>query len=61
MEAPDLLNLDDDDDKKSDEDETRRFTIKDFKDKAQRFAQDNFDKFAAKKKLKLKNENSIKN
>lgn len=52
LEAPDLLQLEDDEERKSDEDDTRRLTIKDFKEKAQKFAKDNFDKFAAKKKGK---------
>ena len=34
LDAPDLLMLEDDEDRKSDEDDTRRFTIKDFKEKA---------------------------
>jgi len=34
LDAPDLLLLEDDEERKSDEDETRRFTIKDFKEKA---------------------------
>ncbi len=54
MDAPDLLYLEDDEERKSDEDDTRRFTIKDFKEKAQKFAKDNFDKYAAKKKTKGK-------
>lgn len=52
LDAPDLLMLEDDEERKSDEDDTRRFTIKDFKDKAQKFVKDNFDKYAAKKKNK---------
>ena len=52
MEAPDLLHLEDDEERKSDEDDTRRFTIKDFKEKAQKFVKDNFDKYAAKKNKK---------
>ena len=54
LDAPDLLLLEDDEERKSDEDDTRRFTIKDFKDKAQKFVKDNFDKYAAKKKPKTK-------
>ena len=52
-----MLLLEDDEERKSDEDDTRRFTIKDFKEKAQKFVKDNFDKYAAKKKNKglLKN------
>ena len=42
LDAPDLLMLEDDEDRKSDEDDTRRFTIKDFKEKAQKFVKDNF-------------------
>lgn len=53
LEAPDLLLLEDDEDRKSDEDDTRRFTIKDFKDKAQKFVKDNFQVYAGKKKPKL--------
>jgi len=34
LDAPDLLYLEDDEERKSDEDDTRRFTIKDFKEKA---------------------------
>jgi hypothetical protein len=34
LDAPDLLLLEDDEERKSDEDDTRRFTIKDFKEKA---------------------------
>ena len=57
LDAPDLLMLEDDEERKSDEDDTRRFTIKDFKEKAQKFARENFDKYAAKKKNKgTKNE-----
>ncbi|CDW83010.1 UNKNOWN [Stylonychia lemnae] len=55
LDAPDLLYLEDDEERKSDEDDTRRFTIKDFKEKAQKFVKDNFDKYAAKKKPKTKN------
>ena len=44
--------LEDDEDRKSDEDDTRRFTIKDFKEKAQKFVKDNFQTYAGKKKLK---------
>ena len=55
LDAPDLLLLEDDEERKSDEDDTRRFTIKDFKEKAQKFVKDNFDKYAAKKKPKAKN------
>lgn len=44
--------LEDDEERKSDEDDTRRFTIKDFKEKAQKFVKDNFDKYAAKRKTK---------
>ena len=52
LEAPDLLQLEEEEERKSDDDDTRRFTIKDFKEKAQKFVKDNFDKYAAKKKVK---------
>ena len=53
MEAPDLLQLEEDEERKSDEDDTRRFTIKDSKEIAQKLVKDNFDKYAAKRKLKV--------
>lgn len=52
MDAPEILNLADEEERKSDDDDTRRFTIKDFKEKAERFVKDNFDKYASKKKQK---------
>ncbi len=52
LEAPDFLNLGEEEERKSDDDETRRFTIKDFKEKAERFAKENFDRYAVKKKGK---------
>jgi hypothetical protein len=61
LDAPDLLGLEDDEERKSDEDDTRRFTIKDFKEKAQKFVKDNFDKYAAKKKPKTKGGDNNKN
>ena len=50
MDAPEILNIGEEDERKSDDDDTRRFTIKDFKEKAERFVKDNFDKYASKKK-----------
>jgi hypothetical protein len=64
LEAPDLLYFEDDEERKSEDDDTRRFTIKDFKEKAQKFVKDNFDKYAAKKKTKAKaggNDANLKN
>lgn len=52
MDAPEILNIGEEDERKSDDDDTRRFTIKDFKEKAERFVKDNFDKYASKKKQK---------
>jgi hypothetical protein len=47
-----VLNVGDDDERKSDDDDTRAFRIKEFKEKAERFAKENFDKFASKKQKK---------
>ncbi len=61
LDAPDLLQLEGEEEPKSDDDDTRRFTIKDFKEKAQRFVKDNFDKYASKKKPKNLKSEPIKN
>ena len=52
LDPPELLNLGEEEERKSDDDETRRFTIKDFKEKAERFAKENFDRYAVKKRAK---------
>jgi hypothetical protein len=44
--------LGEEEERKSDEDDTRRFTIKDFKERAEKFVKENFDKYALKKKGK---------
>jgi hypothetical protein len=36
LDAPEILNLGEEEERKSDDDDTRRFTIKDFKEKAER-------------------------
>jgi hypothetical protein len=36
LDAPDILNVGDEEERKSDDDDTRRFTIKDFKEKAEK-------------------------
>ena len=46
------MNFVDDEEKKSDEDDTRRLTVQDFRDRAEKFIKENFDKYASKKKNK---------
>ena len=41
----------------SEVDETRRFTVKDFKEKAEQFVKKNFDNYAKKKKQATKQKN----
>lgn len=36
LDAPEILNLGEEEERKSDDDDTRRFTIKDFKEKAEK-------------------------
>jgi len=48
--VPDVHGLGEDEEKKSDDDETRPFSINDFKEKAEKYAKDNYDKLNQKKK-----------